>query len=73
MVQAGCFLTAIADYDVVYTDRLHVAIAAALLDKQVFMFDNHYGKNGDVFRGSIMGRYPKVQYSPSPAPDDLRH
>ena len=31
-------------YDVVYSTRLHAAILAYLLEKQVFVFDNTYGK-----------------------------
>ena len=36
-------------YDVIYTTRLHVAILAILLNKQVFFFDNSYGKNSALY------------------------
>lgn len=34
----------ISEYQTIYTTRLHAAIIAALLDKDVHMFDNSYGK-----------------------------
>ena len=36
-------------YDIVYTTRLHVAIIAVLLNKQVYFFDNSYGKNSALY------------------------
>lgn len=47
------FINTINDYDIVWTDRLHVAIAAFLLGKKVHLFDNSYGKNRAVFDHSI--------------------
>lgn len=39
--------------DNVITDRLHVAIAAMLLNKQVYMLDNSYGKLSAVYEHSM--------------------
>lgn len=36
-------------YDNVYTTRLHVAILSVLLKKQVYFFDNSYGKNSALY------------------------
>jgi len=40
-------------YRVVHTDRLHVAILAALLGKAVRLHDNSYGKNRVVYEQSL--------------------
>lgn len=48
-----CFVKAIDSYDEVWTDRLHVGIAAFLLGKRVHLFDNSYGKNRAVYESSI--------------------
>jgi len=37
------------NYDVIYSTRLHVAVLGFLLNKQVFFFDNNYGKNSALF------------------------
>ena len=47
------FMKTIASYEVVWTDRLHVGIAAFLLGKKVHLFDNSYGKNRAVFESTI--------------------
>ncbi|MDT3296875.1 polysaccharide pyruvyl transferase family protein [Shewanella sp. SP2S2-6] len=36
-------------YDIVYTDRLHGVIFASLLGKEVFLYDNSYGKNSTYY------------------------
>ena len=54
---------AIADrYDEIRTNRLHVAIAGALLGKRVFMHDNSYGKNRAVWEHSLAGRFPDIAW-----------
>ncbi|MCC5831118.1 MAG: polysaccharide pyruvyl transferase family protein [Phycisphaeraceae bacterium] len=45
---------------VVVTDRLHVALVAGLLGKQVELRDNSYGKNRNVFEASLAGYLPNV-------------
>lgn len=52
----------INDYREVRTDRLHVAIAAALLGKQVKLYANSYYKCEAVYRASLAGRFPQVMW-----------
>lgn len=47
-------------YAVVHTDRLHVAILSALLDKRVMLHDNSYGKNSAIYEHSMRERFPNV-------------
>lgn len=47
------FLSIIAQYSTIWTDRLHVGIAAFLLGKKVHFFDNSYGKNHALYKASI--------------------
>lgn len=47
------FIKTIDAYDVVWTDRLHVGIAAFLLGKKVHLFDNSYGKVRAVFEATL--------------------
>ncbi|TLU87948.1 MAG: hypothetical protein FDX21_03840 [Chlorobium sp.] len=54
-IAAWCFLTGISIAHFVYTDRLHVGIAAALLGKECILSDNSYGKNRAVYRHSLTG------------------
>lgn len=46
-------LFVISFYDKIITDRLHVAIAAALLDKEVYIVDNSYGKLSAVYSRTL--------------------
>lgn len=47
------FFSAVDCADVVVTDRLHIGIAAALLNKEVFYFDNSYRKISGVYEQSM--------------------
>ena len=47
------FLEAILQYSEVHTDRLHVAIAATLLNKKVYVYPNSYYKNKAVYQYSL--------------------
>lgn len=47
--------------DSIVTDRLHVAVMACLLGKQVYMLDNDYGKLGGVYRQTLR-RFGNVHY-----------
>lgn len=49
-------LTAVDLFDVVVTDRLHVGIAATLMGKEVYLFDNNYGKISGVYENSLLSR-----------------
>lgn len=53
MMDVSLFLEAIDSADVVITDRLHVGIAAAMLEKEVFLLDNSYGKIAGVYEYSM--------------------
>lgn len=49
----------------VMSDRLHVSIMAAILGKEVTIYDNNYGKNGSIFDHSMKNVYPNVSYAGS--------
>ena len=50
------------NFDIIYTNRLHIAIAAALLNKTVWMYPNSYWKNKEVYHYSISQRFEKVKF-----------
>ena len=54
---AESFLLYIASYEVVKTNRLHVAIAASLLSKIVMFYPNSYYKNKEVYEYSLKDKY----------------
>jgi hypothetical protein len=56
------FLRTIDRFDEVVTNRLHVAIGAALLGKQVKFHTNNYYKNRAVYEYSVRDRFPNVQW-----------
>jgi exopolysaccharide biosynthesis predicted pyruvyltransferase EpsI len=47
------------EYKVVNTDRLHVAILASLLGKEVNFYPNSYYKNEAVYNYSLLNHYQK--------------
>lgn len=49
----------------VYTDRLHVAILAAILGKETVLYPNSYYKNRGVYEYSL-SNYPNVKFVPFP-------
>jgi len=49
-------------YAVIHTDRLHVAIGGALLEKKVRLYPGAYFKNEAVWKSSMQEYYPKVEY-----------
>jgi exopolysaccharide biosynthesis predicted pyruvyltransferase EpsI len=60
-LHATFFMIQLVDrYNIVKTNRLHVAILSAMLGKTVHMWDNSYGKNRDIFQHSLIGRFPNV-------------
>jgi exopolysaccharide biosynthesis predicted pyruvyltransferase EpsI len=61
---AWCFLKSISLARRIVTDRLHVAIGAALLGTPCRLHDNSYGKNEAVYRRSIEGRFPNIEFVP---------
>lgn len=48
-------------YDVIYTTRLHVAILSMLLGKQVYFFDNSYGKNSSLYN-TWLNDFPNIEF-----------
>jgi len=49
-------------FSVIRTNRLHIGIMSAMLGKQVYFYDNSYGKNRAVFLASIRDRFPNVHW-----------
>jgi len=56
------FLKFLSRFRIIRTNRLHCAIAAGLLGKQVFLYPNSYYKNGAVWRFSMKGKMPNVRW-----------
>lgn len=56
------FLQEIDQYDEVNTNRLHVAVAAILLDKKVHIYANNYFKIRAIYDYSIKDRYNNVSW-----------
>lgn len=50
----------LSGYEVIHTNRLHITIASALLNKTVNFHANNYYKCRAVFEHSIMNRFPNV-------------
>lgn len=49
-------------YNCIRTNRLHVAIAGALLGKRVHFYPNSYYKCREVYQFSMKGRFPNVTW-----------
>lgn len=54
-----CMVNFLEEYKIVNTDRLHVAILASLLGKEVNFHPNSYYKNEAVYSYSLLDHYPK--------------
>lgn len=54
-----CMINFLEEYNIVNTDRLHVAILASLLGKEVNFHPNSYYKNEAVYNYSLLDHYPK--------------
>ncbi|MFA5956322.1 polysaccharide pyruvyl transferase family protein [Hyphomicrobium sp.] len=61
---AWCFLKTISAAKRVITDRLHVAIACALLGKNCELLDNSYNKNREVYAYSLH-RFGNISFKQS--------
>jgi len=61
MSMAMFFFMALASYQRIKTDRLHVSIAAAILGIDVELYDNSYKKNSSIYEFSIKERFPAVK------------
>ena len=60
---SGDFIAVLDRADRVVTDRLHVAIGASLLGKDVLIHDNDYGKNRALFELSMRDRFPRTKFA----------
>lgn len=63
-VSAAAILRFVERYKEVHSDRLHVGIAGSLLGKNVYLYDNSYGKNRVIYEHSIHQSYPKTTFIP---------
>ena len=54
------FIKKIDEFDIIHTDRLHVAILACLLHKRVHFYKGGYFKNEAVFRSSMRDYFDDV-------------
>ena len=59
--QAKEFLRIIDKYNIIHTDRLHVAIAGHILHKKVNFYNNSYSKNTSV-HDSTLSKFPNIIY-----------
>ncbi|ASB50959.1 polysaccharide pyruvyl transferase family protein [Alkalitalea saponilacus] len=56
------FIHEISKYNKIYTDKLHIAILAAKLNKDVEFYSGNYFKNKAVFLSSMKDNFPKVKF-----------
>lgn len=50
------------NFDIIYTDRLHVCILSAILKKNVVFYPNSYDKNHSVYIYSLRDRFPNIKF-----------
>jgi len=53
-------ISRIGRYRCIHTNRLHVAIAAAMIGRETHLYPNDYFKNRAVFESSLKHNYPNV-------------
>ncbi|MDD3155582.1 MAG: polysaccharide pyruvyl transferase family protein [Victivallaceae bacterium] len=68
---ARIFFSVIDRFDTVVTDRLHVGIAAYILGKKVFWFDNSFGKVRGVYDFSLQGAKNIIFKEDNAIPDSI--
>jgi len=56
------FLDEVGRFEKIYTDRLHVGIAGALLGRETHLFPSRGGKTRAVFDASLRENYPNVEF-----------
>lgn len=59
------FFQAVGEAETLHTDRLHVAIAGALLEREVHFYPGIYFKNEAVYRSSLEPHFPNVRFHPT--------
>jgi exopolysaccharide biosynthesis predicted pyruvyltransferase EpsI len=57
-----CMINFLEEFNTINTDRLHVAILASLLGKEVNFHPNSYYKNEAVYNYSLLNHYPKTVF-----------
>ncbi|MGP5600645.1 hypothetical protein ACTXOJ_16865 [Glutamicibacter arilaitensis] len=55
------FFQILSNYQTIYTDRMHVAIAGSLLGRTVTLYPGSYAKSIDVYRSSIEPNYSSTK------------
>lgn len=55
------FFQVLESFEKIVTDRMHIAIAGAMLGKHVELFPGNYGKANAVFDLSLKKNYPNVE------------
>lgn len=61
--EAQGFFSLLATFENVFTDRLHVAVGAALIGKNVNLVGGTYPKNRGVFESSLSSNYKRVRFA----------
>ncbi|MCO6412676.1 MAG: polysaccharide pyruvyl transferase family protein, partial [Thiogranum sp.] len=56
------FFDAIAPFEVIHTDRLHVAIAACLMGRELHLYAGSYFKSRAIFASSIRDYFDRVHF-----------
>lgn len=64
---SAAFLMALSMFDRIYTDRLHVAIGASLLNIPTTLYSNSYYKNKAVFESSLNKPNSYVKFEDQPS------
>lgn len=57
------FLSHVARFETVHTNRLHVGIAAALLGRDTHLYANGYGKNRAIYEQSLRPYFANVRFA----------
>lgn len=56
------FFSIIEQHRVIYTDRLHIAIAGCLLNRKVHLYPGSYWKNRSVYLSSLAGQFENIKF-----------
>jgi len=56
------FFDEISKYEKIYTDRLHVAIAASLMNEEVHLYSGNYFKIKAIYLSSLKANYPHTYF-----------
>jgi exopolysaccharide biosynthesis predicted pyruvyltransferase EpsI len=56
------FFRVVGSFERIYTNRLHVAIAACLLNREVHLFPNSYFKNEAIYKSSIQPFFKNASF-----------